>query len=402
MLLTTKLFYRSYHYSLKLFSSIIPFPRPILYQGEHALSQLVENIKSNEQRSLLLVTDKVLKDLGLLEPLITLLNKNKIAHTIYSDVQPNPTIENVESGLRAYLTSDSQAIIALGGGSVMDCAKLIGARVVKPKKSIAQLKGLFKVLKKLPDLYAIPTTAGTGSETTIAAVVSDPINKQKYAVTDLVLMPKAAVLLPELTLKLPAQITAATGMDALTHAIEAYIGVNGNKFTNDRALKACKLIFDNLLNVYEEGGNLTQRNNMLLASFYAGEAFTRTSIGYVHAIAHNLGGLYGTPHGLANAVTLPYILRWYDNKAHKSLAEIARYCNLGNEFKLDCDKANALIETIENLNKQMGLPTGLSELRKSDISMLATKALKEAHPDYPVPKFMTLMQCKEVISKLLV
>lgn len=402
MLLTTKLFYRSYHYSLKLFSSIIPFPRPILYQGEHALSQLVENIKSNEQRSLLLVTDKVLKDLGLLEPLITLLNKNKIAHTIYSDVQPNPTIENVESGLRAYLTSDSQAIIALGGGSVMDCAKLIGARVVKPKKSIAQLKGLFKVLKKLPDLYAIPTTAGTGSETTIAAVVSDPINKQKYAVTDLVLMPKAAVLLPELTLKLPAQITAATGMDALTHAIEAYIGVNGNKFTNDRALKACKLIFDNLLNVYKEGGNLTQRNNMLLASFYAGEAFTRTSIGYVHAIAHNLGGLYGTPHGLANAVTLPYILRWYDNKAHKSLAEIARYCNLGNEFKLDCDKANALIETIENLNKQMGLPTGLSELRKSDISMLATKALKEAHPDYPVPKFMTLMQCKEVISKLLV
>ena len=402
MLLTTKIFYRSYHYSLKLFSSIIPFPRPILYQGEHALSQLVENIKSNEQRSLLLVTDKVLKDLGLLEPLITLLNKNKIAHTIYSDVQPNPTIEDVESGLRAYLTSDSQAIIALGGGSVMDCAKLIGARVVKPKKSIAQLKGLFKVLKKLPDLYAVPTTAGTGSETTIAAVVSDPINKQKYAVTDLVLMPKAAVLLPELTLKLPAQITAATGMDALTHAIEAYIGVNGNKFTNDRALKACKLIFDNLLNVYKEGGNLTQRNNMLLASFYAGEAFTRTSIGYVHAIAHNLGGLYGTPHGLANAVTLPYILRWYDNKAHKSLAEIARYCNLGNEFKLDCDKANALIETIENLNKQMGLPTGLSELRESDISMLATKALKEAHPDYPVPKFMTLMQCKEVISKLLV
>ena len=402
MLLTTKLFYRSYHYSLKLFSSIIPFPRPILYQGEYALSQLVENIKSNEQRSLLLVTDKVLKDLGLLEPLITLLNKNKIAHTIFSDIQPNPTIENVESGVRAYLTSDSQAIIALGGGSVMDCAKLIGARVVKPKKSVAQLKGLFKVLKKLPDLYAIPTTAGTGSETTIAAVVSDPINKQKYAVTDLVLMPKAAVLLPELTLKLPAQITAATGMDALTHAIEAYIGVNGNKFTNDRALKACKLIFDNLLNVYKEGGNLTQRNNMLLASFYAGEAFTRTSIGYVHAIAHNLGGLYGTPHGLANAVTLPYILRWYDNKAHKSLAKIARYCNLGNEFKLDCDKANALIETIENLNKQMGLPTGLPELRESDISMLATKALKEAHPDYPVPKFMTLMQCKQVISKLLV
>ncbi|MBU2970557.1 iron-containing alcohol dehydrogenase [Pseudoalteromonas sp. C2R02] len=402
MLLTTKLFYRSYHYSLKLFSSIIPFPRPILYQGEHALNQLIENIKSNEQRSLLLVTDKVLKDLGLLEPLITLLKKNKIAHTIYSDVQPNPTIENVESGLRAYLNSDSQAIIALGGGSVMDCAKLIGARVAKPKKSVAQLKGLFKVLKKLPDLYAIPTTAGTGSETTIAAVVSDPINKQKYAVTDLVLMPKAAVLLPELTLKLPAQITAATGMDALTHAIEAYIGVNGNKFTNDRALKACKLIFDNLLNVYKEGGNLTQRNNMLLASFYAGEAFTRTSIGYVHAIAHNLGGLYGTPHGLANAVTLPYILKWYDNKAHKSLAEIARYCNLGNEFKLHCDKANALIETIENLNKQMGLPTGLPELRESDISMLATKALKEAHPDYPVPKFMTLMQCKQVISKLLV
>lgn len=402
MLPTTKLFYRSYHYSLKLFSSIIPFPKPTLYQGECALSQLIETIKSNDQRSLLLVTDQVLKNLGLLEPLITLLNENKIAHTIYSDVQPNPTIENVECGLRAYLNSDSQAIIALGGGSVMDCAKLIGARVVKPKKSVAQLKGLFKVLKKLPDLYAIPTTAGTGSETTIAAVISDPINKQKYAVTDLVLMPKAAVLLPELTLKLPPHITAATGMDALTHAIEAYIGVNGNNFTNDRALKACKLIFDNLQNVYQEGGNLTQRNNMLLASFYAGEAFTRTSIGYVHAIAHNLGGLYGTAHGLANAVTLPYILKWYDKKAHKSLAEIARYCSIGNEFNLDCEKANALIEKIENLNKHMGLPTGLPELQKSDINILATKALKEAHPDYPVPKFMNLMQCKQVISKLLV
>jgi len=402
MLPTTKLFYRSYHYSLKLFSSLIPFPRPTLYQGEHALSQLVENIKLNNQRSLLVVTDQVLKELGLLEPLIELLNKNKITHTIYSDVQPNPTIENVESGLSAYLKSDSQAIIALGGGSVMDCAKLIGARVVKPKKSVAQLKGLFKVLKKLPDLYAIPTTAGTGSETTIAAVVSDPANKQKYAVTDLVLMPKAAVLMPELTLKLPPHITAATGMDALTHAVEAYIGVNGNKFTDDRALKACKLIFENLQNVYQEGGNLTQRNNMLLASFYAGEAFTRTSIGYVHAIAHNLGGLYGTPHGLANAVTLPYILKWYGKNVHKSLAEIARYCDIGNEFDLNSDKANALIETIENLNKEMGLPTGLPELKESDIAVLAIKALKEAHPDYPVPKFMTLVQCKQVISKLLV
>jgi len=399
---TTKIFYRSYHYSLKLFSAVIPFPRPVLYQGEEALNQLIDRIKTNNQKSLLLVTDNVLKELGLLESLVTLLNKHDIAHTIFSDVQPNPTIENVENGLSAYLNANCQAVIALGGGSVMDCAKLIGARVVKPKKSVAQLKGLFKVLRKLPDLYAIPTTAGTGSETTIAAVVSDPVNKQKYAITDLVLMPKAAVLLPELTLKLPPHITAATGMDALTHAIEAYIGVNGNKFTNDRSLKASKLIFDNLQNVYQEGGDINQRNNMLLASFYAGEAFTRTSIGYVHAIAHNLGGLYGTPHGLANAVVLPYILKWYGKKAHKSLAEIASYCGIGQEFNSDSDKANAFINAVDKLNKDIKIPNGIAELKESDIPELAKKALKEAHPDYPVPKFMTLKECEKILTKLLV
>lgn len=399
---TTKLYYRSYHYSLKLFSLIFPFPRPALYQGEQALNQLIDRIKINKQKSLLLVTDNVLQELGLLEPLVELLIKHEISHTIYSDVQPNPTIENVENGLNAYLNANCQAVIALGGGSVMDCAKLIGARVVKPKKSVAQLKGLFKVLKKLPDLYAIPTTAGTGSETTIAAVVSDPLNKQKYAVTNLVLMPKVAVLLPELTLKLPPHITAATGMDALTHAIEAYIGVNGNKFTDDRALKASKLIFENLQNVYQEGGNLIQRNNMLLASFYAGEAFTRTSIGYVHAIAHNLGGLYGTPHGLANAIVLPYILKWYGKKAHKSLAKMAVNCGIGLEYPTDSDKANAFITAIDKLNQDMQIPKGLPELKKSDIKKLAKKALKEAHPDYPVPKFMTLNACEQILNKLLV
>ena len=193
----------------------------------------------------------------------------------------------------------------------MDCGKLVGARSARPDKTTLQLKGLFKIRRKLPPIYAIPTTAGTGSETTVAAVVFDPVAKQKFAVTDLCLCPKAAVLIPKLTYDLPPQITANSGMDALTHAIEAYIGIIGTNFTHQKSMDACGLIFANLLPAYQHGQNHQYRENMLLASFYAGEAFTRASVGYVHAIAHSLGGRYGTAHGLANAIILPKVLRWY-------------------------------------------------------------------------------------------
>jgi len=396
-----RILYRIYHFALKLVTKVVPFPRPSLYQGKEALNDLVANIEKNKLQKLLLVTDDMIKSLGLHENLLKALEANGITIEIYSNVQPNPSIANVEEGVKVYLLAQCQGVICLGGGSVMDCAKLIAVRIARPNKTIPELKGLFRVLRRLPPIYAIPTTAGTGSETTIVAVVSDPANKQKYALTDISLTPKAAVLLPELTYGLPPQITSVTGMDALTHAIEAFVGITGTKFTNQRAMDASRLIFCNLLGAYQDGKNKQYRRDMLLASFYAGEAFTRASVGYVHAIAHSLGGLYGTAHGLANAVILPKVLRWYGAAVEHKLATLADYCQITADSNTPSSKALAFIEAIEKLNKQMDIATGITDLKTEDIPMLAKKALDEAHPEYPVPKFMNQEDCQNLLSSLL-
>ncbi len=402
MLNITTFFYRLYHFCLKLLIGVLPQPSPILFKGDGALDHLISDIKANKLNRLLLVTDHQIKCLGLHQDIRTLLADNTISTELYSDVEPNNPIENIEQGLKHYQQTQCQGVICLGGGSVMDCGKLIAARVARPEKTTAQLKGLFKVRRKLPPVYAIPTTAGTGSETTVAAVVFDPIAKQKFAVTDLCLCPRAAVLIPKLTYGLPPPITANTGMDALTHAIEAYISIIGTKFTRQKARDACGLIFANLLPAYQQGDNHQYRENMLLASFYAGEAFTRAHIGYVHAIAHNIGGYYGTAHGLANAVILPKVLRWYGHSAEQKLAQLADHCQIGGDKNTQAAKALAFIQAIEQLNQQMGIPTVLNDLKAEDIPALARKALKEAHPEYPVPKFMDLNSCQEILRSLLV
>ncbi|WP_394175143.1 iron-containing alcohol dehydrogenase [Thalassotalea litorea] len=399
MLIT--LFSRLYQFGLKLFVLFFPFPKPKLYQGNEGLQDWAKTIKDKGETKLLVVTDETLVNLGVINPVIKALEAEQIRYSTFSQVQPNPTIANVEQGLVQYHNNQCQAIVAIGGGSVMDCAKLIGARAVKPKKSVKQLKGLFKILKKLPPLYAIPTTAGTGSETTIVAVISDPEVQQKYAVTDLVLAPKAAILVPELTTRLPAHITSTTGMDALTHAIESYIGNNATPFTKKRSLEACKLIFGNLRLAYNHGENSQARLAMLLGSFYAGEAFTRASVGYVHAIAHQLGAIYNTPHGLANAVLLPKILRWYGQSCQKKLAEIADHCGLDQHATTVPEKGQVVIDTIEAMNRDMAIPNQLTEVKNQDIDKIVDAALKEAQLDYPVPRFMEKADCRSVVEQLL-
>jgi alcohol dehydrogenase len=401
MLNITTFFYRLYHLGLKLLVGVLPTPSPVLFKGEGALNNLISDIKVNKLNRLLLVTDHQIKCLGLHQDIRNLLEDHSISTELYSDVEPNNPIESIEQGFNHYQQSLCQGVICLGGGSVMDCGKLIAARVARPEKTTAQLKGLFKVRRKLPPVYAIPTTAGTGSETTVAAVVFDPIAKQKYAVADICLCPRAAVLIPKLTYGLPPQITANTGMDALTHAIEAYLGILGGKFTDQKAMDACGLIFGNLLQAYRQGDNYQYRENMLMASFYAGEALTRASVGYVHAIAHSLGGYYGTAHGLANAVILPKVLRWYGTAVEQKLAQLAGHCQIGVNKTTQAAKALAFIQAIEQLNQQMGIPSGLNDLKAEDIPALARKALKEAHPDYPVPKFMDLNSCELLFESLL-
>ncbi|MBF0101329.1 MAG: iron-containing alcohol dehydrogenase [Desulfobacterales bacterium] len=393
--------YRVFHKSMKYGAMIIPFPVPELLTGAGSVKKLAERLKKDGLKKPLVVTDKVLMGLKLPESLLKSLEDNSIQYQVFDEVEPNPTINTIEKGLQQYKSNNCDSIIAFGGGSPIDCAKIIGARVVNPNRSIQKMRGLAKIWKSLPPFYAIPTTAGTGSETTLAAVVTDSDTHEKYAITALPLVPKLAVLDPELMLGLPPHITSTTGMDALTHAVEAYIGLNGNQFTDKNAEDATKLIFENLEKVYQNGSDIDARNNMALASFYAGTAFTRAYVGYVHAIAHNMGGLYGVPHGLANAIILPHVLDFCQKEAEEKLAKLAVVGGLGNAGESKDVLAQKFIDKIKTMNKNMNIPICIKELQENDIPLIAKRALYEAHPHYPVPRIMTQKECEELIRKLL-
>jgi len=275
----------------------------------------------------------------------------------------------------------------------------VGARVAKPHKSIQQLRGYLKVRAEIPPLYAIPTTAGTGSEATVAAVIDDEATREKYSVSDLSLIPRVAVLDPQLTVSLPKNFTAATGMDALTHAVESYIGRSNTNETREMSIKAVKLIFENIYMAYTDGTNITARRNMQLAAYFAGIAFTRAYVGNVHAVAHTLGGLYNTPHGYACAVVMPHVLDSYGKCVYKPLAELADVVNLPGDTTQQ--KANAFINAIRDLNTHMEIPETVDFIIESDIPIMIDRAYHEANPIYPVPRIFSRKDFKEVIHKLM-
>ena len=392
--------YRIAQKVLKIAMCFMNWSEPELLEGEGAILKLPAFIKNKNINKVLIVTDKGLMNLHLLDPLFEELKKEDIAYVVYDGVQPNPTIPSIEECKQIYIDNNCEGIIAFGGGSPMDCAKAAAARVVKPKKSVRKMRGYLKVNKKLPPFFAVPTTAGTGSETTLAAVVTDPNTHEKNAIADPCLRPKYAVLDPALTIGLPPHITSTTGMDALTHAVESYIGKSNVKSTIKYAEDAVILIHANLEKAYNNGKDMEARNNMLKASFYAGNAFTRAFVGYVHAIAHNLGGMYNTPHGLANAVILPYVLEWYGSSVYKPLAKLADLIGLGKEGMSNEDKAKAYIAEIRRMNKAMNIPEKFDFIKEEDIPTLVERALKEGNPGYPVPKIMNKKDCEEVIRLL--
>lgn len=392
---------RAYQGVMRAAVTILDWSEPQLIKGSGAVKELPKKVKELGYNNVLVVTDKGLMSLHLLDGMFEELKNNEIAYVVYDGVQPNPTIDNIEEARALYLGNGCQAIIAFGGGSPMDCAKACGARIARPDKQIPQLRGQLKVLKKIPMLFAVPTTAGTGSETTIAAVVSNPKTHEKNAINDPRLRPKYAVLDPELTVGLPPHITSTTGMDALTHAVEAYIGQSNTPDTEEKAKMATQMIFANLENAYKDGKNIEARENMLLASYYAGVAFTRAYVGYVHAIAHNLGGMYGIPHGLANAVILPYVLDYFGESAYKRLAELAEVAGLDCAGKSDEEKAKMFIAEIRRMNKDMNIPDKFEQIQEKDISTIADRALKEGNPLYPVPKIMDKAECIGIIKQLM-
>ena len=396
-----KAYCRIYQNVMKVACNFLDWSEPEIIKGAGSVRQLPAHIKQKGIDNVLVVTDKGLMSLNLLAPLFEELEKASIKYTVYDSVQPNPTINNIEDARELYLANSCKGIIAFGGGSPMDCAKACGARLARPKKSVPELRGVLKVLKKIPPLFAVPTTAGTGSETTIAAVVSNPVTHEKNAINDPVLRPKTAVLDPELTVGLPKKITSTTGMDALTHAVEAYIGKSNTKGTKLAAEKATKMIFENILEAYDNGKNITARENMLEASYLAGIAFTRAYVGYVHSIAHNLGGMYGTPHGLANAVILPYVLDYYGETAYKPLAALADIAFSDCAALSTEQKAKLFIKKIREYNEKMEIPAKFDFIKEEDIPLIAQRALKEGNPLYPVPKIMDQADCEKLIKQLM-
>ena len=389
-----KRFYcRTFQTVFKLALPILPYREPKIIKTNE---DVVEVLKQNNISSILLVTDKGIRGLGLTKSLEDAITQSDIKLSVYDEVVPNPTTDNVAQALEIYKNNNCQALIAFGGGSVMDCAKAAGARVVKPKKSLSKMKGILRVRKKLPLLIAVPTTAGTGSETTLAAVITDSKTRHKYAINDFPLIPKYAMLNASLTVGLPPHITSTTGMDALTHAVEAYIGRSTTKQTRKCALYAVKTIYENLLECYNNPSNIGARENMLLASYNAGLAFTKSYVGYVHAVAHSLGGKYNVPHGLANAIILPYVLRKFGRKIYKKLWEMGVYAGMFDKSVSYEVGAKIFIEKIEEMNKLMNIGTQIEQIDEKDIPNLAKTAEHEANPLYPVPVLFTAEQLEKI------
>lgn len=391
-----KSYCRIYQKALKFASKLVPWPTPKVIRGANSLSKVHELIASENLKRVIIVTDKIIASFPFTNDFIYSLSVNNISYVIYDNTVANPTINNIEDALKLYEDNNCEGIIALGGGSAIDCAKALGARVSNKAKPIIKMKGLLKVKLKLPPLFAIPTTAGTGSEATIAAVISNPETHEKYAINDMKLIPKYAILDPLVTINLPKNITSTTGMDALTHAIEAYIGKSSTKETRTLSKMAIKLIYENIYEAYNNGENLVARENMQLASYYAGLSFTKAYVGYVHAIAHTLGGYYSIPHGLANAVILPYVLEAYDKSVHKKLDELSDHIGLTAEAESISTKSTELINSIKDLNTAMDICNKITCIDENDIPTMAKRALKEAHPLYPVPKLLDL----EAIMKI--
>ncbi len=342
-----------------------------------------------------MVTDGFLHISGMLEPLKKALTESGIRYTIYDEVVANPTVLNVELARERYLQNGCEALIGFGGGSSIDCAKAVGARIARPKKPIPKMRGILKVLKPIPFLIAVPTTAGTGSETTLATVITDDKNAYKFPINDFPLIPKVAVLDPEVTRSLPQNMTATTGMDALTHAIEAYLGRSTTRQTRADALEAVRLIGENLEKAYSDGSDMAARANMLRAAFLAGGAFSKSYVGYCHAVAHSLGGQYHIAHGLANAVLLPYVLEAYGPAIGKKAKDIAIAMHIADAATPAAAALGLLIGEIRRMNRSMGIPEKLPGIRPSDIPKLAAYADKEANPLYPVPVLMNRQELQQ-------
>ncbi|OHC78197.1 MAG: alcohol dehydrogenase [Rhodoferax sp. RIFCSPLOWO2_12_FULL_60_11] len=383
-----------------LVTRLMPIPQPTLLVGPGSSARLGQAVCGFGHRKVLIVTDPIVSGLGLLNRLTQALTDGGTAFVVFDEITQDAPIPLIEKGIAVFKTEGCDAIVAFGGGSAMDAAKAIGLSAAN-HRSPRSLAGYFRGLHAPVPIYAVPTTAGTGSEVTVAAVISDPENKKKLVIADTRIVPKMAALDPVLMTGLPRHVTAATGMDALTHAIEAFIGHWSTDDSDRMALAAVRLIYQNLRTVYKDGNNLEAREQMALAATYAGLAFTRANVGNVHAIAHQLGGKYHTPHGLANAIMLPHVLRFYGPAVNERLAVLALHAEVGTQGEPEDVLAQKFLASVDALNHDLGIPRQLNALRKADIPALARAACREADTNYPVPRYMSVESCAALIRAVL-
>lgn len=383
-----------------LVTRFIPIPQPTLLVGPGSSGRLGQAVAGFGHTKILIVTDSIISKLGLLKDLTDALTAGGAKYVVFDEITPDAPIPLIEKGIEFYQAHDCDAIVAFGGGSSMDASKAIAVVISNPKP-LRKLAGYLKGLKAPVRIYAVPTTAGTGSEVTVAAVISDPEMHSKLVIVDPRMVPKMAALDPSLMTGLPPHITAATGIDALTHAIEAFVGNWTTPYSDGMALSAVGLIFENLRTAYRDGKNLEAREKMSLASTYAGFAFTRANVGYVHAIAHQFGGRYHTPHGLANAIMLPLVLKYSAPAITERLALLAIRAKVGKDGEDRDVLAQKFLDAVDALNRDLGIPTVLDALKEADIPALAKAACHEAHTGYPVPRYMTQEVCENLIRQAL-
>lgn len=385
---------------MKVAFALIPIRDPKLYTGAGSLLTMGEAIADSGVESLLVVTSAGLIKRGQLDDLIALFERRGVKVVVFSEVEPDPTFATVNKGLERFKAESCDAVLVVGGGSAIDAAKVIALAAgnrCKPEK----LKGFFRARRKAVPFFAAPTTAGTGSEATVAAVISEDVSHKKAFVIDHKTLPSEAALDPNLMLTLPAMLTATTGMDALTHAIESYIGTIGNDATDETALEAVDLIFKYLPRACENGNDIEARDAMALASYKAGQAFTRASVGYVHAMSHQLGAKYGVAHGLGNAVLLPHVIEFSSVKVAAKLARMAVLVGLGDDSESETDLAQRFVRELFEFNNRLNIPAVIEELKSEDIRALSRAARTEAHANYPVPRHMSRGDCELILRKCL-
>jgi len=382
--------------------TLIPQKIPTLLTGQGSIKLLPSELGVHQSKKPLIVTDATLIKAGLVGKLTAILSDAGIPYAIFDEVLPDPSYELCEKGLDALKANGCDAVVALGGGSVIDTAKLVRMGATH-KKSIAKFSGLMPFRNGGLPFICIPTTAGTGSEATAAAVITDTKRHKKTTALDPRLPPDTAILDPALTTGLPPALTAATGIDALTHAVEAYTNTLHYSDVDAQAIEAVRLIFSNLGTAYSKGTDMEAREAMLRASHLAGRAFTRGFVGYVHAVAHRFGERYHVAHGLANAIALPYFLELYVSACPQRLADLASAAGACDRSKTqDAETcARIFIEAVRTLEAEIGIPARADFLREEDIPGIAAEALKEAHgTPYPVPLILGAAEIEEILRTM--